>query len=89
MTIEGGDARVASGRYNHAKRRRSVRRRFAILFVFAAALISSLSSCAQEAQEDPAVEQQREIQQQVEQPKQTQPTVGEQTDRTVGENIQG
>lgn len=66
-----------------------MRRRFATLFVFAAASVSSLSSCGQEAKEDPVEEQQREIRPQVEQPKQTQPTVGEQTDRTVGENIQG
>jgi hypothetical protein len=68
-----------------------VRRRFATLFVFvtAVASISNLSSCGGEAKEDPAEERQREVQQQVVQPKQTQPTVGEQTDRTVGENIQG
>jgi hypothetical protein len=68
-----------------------VRRRFATLFVFvtAVASISNLSSCGGEAKEDPAEERQREVLQQVEQPEQTQPTVGEQTDRTVGENIQG
>jgi Na+-transporting methylmalonyl-CoA/oxaloacetate decarboxylase gamma subunit len=68
-----------------------VRRRFATLLVFVVLFVStvSLSACGGEAKEDPAEEQQREVQQQVEQPEQTQPTVGEQTDRTVGENIQG
>ena len=68
-----------------------MRRRSATLFAFAAAAVSlgGLSSCGGEAKEDPAEEQQREVQRQVEQPEQTQPTVGEQTDRTVGENIQG
>ncbi len=68
-----------------------MRRRLATLaaFVAGAASIGSLSSCGEEAKEDPAEERQREVQQQVEQPEQTQPTVGEQTDRTVGENIQG
>ena len=68
-----------------------MRRRFATIFVFVAAFvsISNLPACGGEAKEDPAEEQQREVQQQVEQPEQTQPTVGEQTDRTVGENIQG
>ena len=68
-----------------------MRKRFATLFVFTTAATSMgiLSSCAEEAKEDPAEERQRELQQQVEQPEQTQPTVGEQTDRTVGENIQG
>jgi hypothetical protein len=68
-----------------------VRRRSATLFVFVVpfVLISNLSACGGEAKEDPAEEQRREVQQQVEQPEQTQPTVGEQTDRTVGENIQG
>ena len=67
-----------------------MRRRSATLFVFAAAAVSlgGLSSCGGEAKEDSAEEQQREVQQ-VDQPEQTQPTVGEQTDRTVGENIQG
>jgi len=51
--------------------------------------MGSLSACGGEAKEDPAKKQQREVQQQVEQPEQTQPTVGEQTDRTVGEDIQG
>ena len=68
-----------------------MRRRFATLFVLAVAVVSlgGLSSCGGEAKEDPAEEQQRKVQQQVEQPEQSQPTVGEQTDRTVGENIQG
>ncbi len=70
-----------------------MKRRSATLFVFAAtvASISTLSSCGGQAKEDPAEEQvqERELQQQVEQPEQTQPTEAEQTDRTVGENIQG
>ncbi|CAA9302762.1 MAG: hypothetical protein AVDCRST_MAG93-4717 [uncultured Chloroflexia bacterium] len=68
-----------------------MRRRFATLLVFVVLSVSmgSLSACGGEAKEDPAEKQQREMQQQVEQPQQTQPTVGEQTDRTVGENIQG
>ena len=66
-----------------------MRRRLAILFVFAtaAASMSGLSSCG-EAKEDPAEERQRELQQQ-QLPEQTQSTVAEQTDRTVGENIEG
>lgn len=68
-----------------------MRRRFATLLVFVVlfASVGNLSACGGEAKEDPAEEQQREMQQQVEQPEQTQPTGGEQTDRTVGENIQG
>ncbi len=68
-----------------------MRRRFATLCVFVVPFVSvgTLSACGGEAEEDPAEEQRREVQQQVEQPEQTQPTVGEQTDRTVGENIQG
>jgi hypothetical protein len=68
-----------------------VRRRFATLCVFVVLFVSvgTLSACGGEAKEDPAEGQRREVQQQVEQPEQTQPTVGEQTDRTVGENIQG
>jgi outer membrane murein-binding lipoprotein Lpp len=68
-----------------------VRRRFATLFIFAAAVASAsnLSSCGGEAKEDPAENQQREVQQQVQQPEQTQPTQVEQTDRTIGEDIQG
>jgi hypothetical protein len=75
---------------DHPKRRRSIRRRLATLFVFAtaAASIIGLSSCG-EAKEDPAEERQREVQQQVQQPEQTLSTEAEQTDRTVGENIQG
>ncbi|CAA9372703.1 MAG: hypothetical protein AVDCRST_MAG93-8544, partial [uncultured Chloroflexia bacterium] len=42
----------------------------------AAASMGGLSSCAEEAKEDPAEEQRRELQQQVEQPEQTQPTMG-------------
>lgn len=74
---------------NSLKRWRSVRKRFAVLFVTAVASVCSLPACGGEAKEDPAEEQQREVQQRVEQPEQTQSTVGEQTDRTVGENIQG
>ena len=68
-----------------------MRRRFATLLVFVAtfASIGSLSACGGEAKEDPAEKQQREVQQQVEQPQLTQPTESEQTDRTVGEDIQG
>jgi hypothetical protein len=68
-----------------------VRRRFATFFVFAAtvASVSNLSACGGEAKEDPAAEQQREVQQQVQPPEQTQPPQVEQTDRTIGEDIQG
>ena len=68
-----------------------MRKSFATPFVFAAAAASMgvLPSYGEVAKEDPAEEQQREVQQQVEQPQQTQPTEAEQTDRTVGENIQG
>lgn len=68
-----------------------MRRRFASLFICAVAFasVSNLSACGQEAKEDPAEEQQREVQQQVQQPEQTEPTQVEQTDRTVGEDIQG
>ena len=66
-----------------------MRRRLAALFVFAtaAASMSGLSSCG-EAKEDPAEERRREVQQ-VQQPEQTLTKQAEQTDRTVGENIQG
>ena len=66
-----------------------MRRRLAILFVVAtaAASMSGLSSCG-EAKEDPAEERRREVQQQV-QPEQTLTKEAEQTDRTVGENIEG
>jgi hypothetical protein len=68
-----------------------VRRRFATLFVFAAAVasLSNLSACEGEAKEDPAEVQQRDIQRTIKQPEQIEPTQVEQTDRTVGENIQG
>jgi Na+-transporting methylmalonyl-CoA/oxaloacetate decarboxylase gamma subunit len=68
-----------------------VRRRFATLLVFVVLFVStvSLSACGGEAKEDPAEERQREVQQHVDQPEQTQPTAGEQTDRTVEEDIQG
>jgi hypothetical protein len=65
-----------------------VSRRLAVLFVAVAALawMASLSACAEGAKEDPAEEQQQ-IQQQVQQPELTdQP---EQTEETIGENIQG
>jgi len=78
--------------HKRSELRRSVRRRFVTLFVFvtaAASIGTLLSSCGEEAKEDPAEEQQREVQQQLQPPEQSQPTVGEQTDRTVGENIQG
>jgi hypothetical protein len=67
-----------------------MRRMLAILFVFAtaAASMSGLSSCG-EAKEDLAEERRREVQQQVQQPEQTLTKEAEQTDRTVGENIQG
>ena len=67
-----------------------MRSRLATLFVFATAAASmiGLSSCG-EAKEDPAEERRREVQQQVQQPEQTLSTEAEQTDRTVGENIQG
>ena len=90
VTVKGRGARVASAMRDHPKRRRSIRRRLATLFVFAtaAASIIGLYSCG-EAKEDPAEERQREVQQQVQQPEQTLSTEAEQTDRTVGENIQG
>ena len=68
-----------------------MRRTFVALFVLATVFASlvSLASCGGEAREDPAEEQQREIRQQVQQPEQSQPTGAEQTNRTVGENIQG
>ena len=68
-----------------------MRRRLATLFAMVVpfVLVGNLSACREEAKEDPAEERQREVQQQVEQPEQTQPTAGEQTDRTVGEDIQG
>jgi hypothetical protein len=76
--------------HDHPKKRRSMRRRLATLFVSAtaAASMSGLSSWG-EAKEDPAEERRREVQQQVQQPEQTLTTEAEQTDRTVGENIQG
>jgi hypothetical protein len=79
------------GPRSRPKRRRSLRRRFATFFVFAAAFasVSNLSACGGEAKEDPAQEQQREVQQQVQPPEQTQPPQVEQTDRTIGEDIQG
>lgn len=91
MTVKGCGVWVASAMHKRPELRRSVRRRLATLFIFATAATSmgSLSSCGEVAKEDPAAEQQRELQQQVEQPEQTEPTAGEQTDRTVGENIQG
>ena len=66
-----------------------MRRRLAVLFVAVATLawMASLSACAEGAKEDPAEEQQQQIQQQVQQPELTdQP---EQTEETIGENIQG
>jgi hypothetical protein len=73
------------------KKRRSLRRMLATVFVFAAttASMGGLFACGEEAKEDPAEERQRELQQQVQLPEQTQSTEAEQTDRTVGENIQG
>jgi hypothetical protein len=90
VTVKGLGARVASAVHNRPEGRRSMRRRLAILFVFAtaAASMSGLSSCG-EAKEDPAVERRREVQQQVQQPEQTLTKEAEQTDRTVGENIEG
>jgi len=68
-----------------------LKRRLATIFVFAATIVSTgvLSACGEEAKEDPAEERQQELKQQVQQPEQTQSTEAEQTDRTVGENIQG
>ena len=90
VTVKGLGARVASAVHNRPEGRRSMRRRLAILFVFATAASSmiGLSSCG-EAKEDPAEERRREVQQQVQQPEQTLTKEAEQTDRTVGENIEG
>ena len=68
-----------------------MRRRLATVFVLAAALaaVSNLPACGEEAKEDPAEEQQREVQQQVQHPEQTRPAQVEQTDRTIGKDIEG
>ncbi len=66
-----------------------MRRRLATVFVLAVTLISmiDLAACRQTAKEDPVEEQ---IQQQEAQPPEpSQPTEAEQTDESIGKNVEG
>jgi hypothetical protein len=66
-----------------------VRSKLATAFVAAAAFASmcTLVACGQTAKEDPVEEQIR--QREAQRPEQTQPAEVEQTNRTIGEDIEG
>ena len=66
-----------------------MRRRLATVFVLATTFVSmsNLTACAQTAKEDP-VEKQNQ-QREAQQPEPPQPAEVEQTDRSVGKNIEG
>ena len=65
-----------------------MRRRLATVFVLATFVsMNNLTACGQTAKEDPVEEQNQ--QREAQQPEPSQPTEVEQTDRSVGKNIEG